>query len=83
MPVSFLSEAECLCFNSFPAEFSTDDLIAFFTLSESNLKQIPKTTTVSNRLGFASRILLLRFLGFHLADLATVPAFVITFIGFT
>ncbi len=73
MPVSFLSDAERERFNSFPADLSTDDLIAFFTLSEGDLQQIPKTTTAANRLGFALRLLLLRFLGFHLPDLSGIP----------
>lgn len=81
MPVSFLSEAERRRFNSFPADLSTDDLIAFFTLSEHDLRQIPKTTGASNRLGFALRILLLRFLGFHLTNLRGVPAEVIDYVA--
>ncbi len=79
MPVSFLSEAERRRFNSFPADLSSDDLIAFFTLSDNDLRQIPKTTAASNRLGFAVRILLLRFLGFHMTDLTNVPAEVIDY----
>jgi hypothetical protein len=51
MPVSFLSEAERLSFNSFPNALPTDDLIAYFTLSENDLRQIPRTTTLTNRLG--------------------------------
>ncbi len=81
MPVSFLTEAERRRFNSFPADLATDDLIAFFTLSEQDLRQIPKTTTASNRFGFALRILLLRFLGFHITDLTSVPAQVIDYVA--
>lgn len=81
MPVSFLSEAERLHFNSFPSDLSTSDLIIWFTLSDIDLLQIPKTTTPANRLGFALRILLLRFLGFHLTDLTSVPATVVDFVA--
>lgn len=81
MPVSFLSDAERQRFNSFPADMSPADLIAFFTLSENDLRQVPKTTTPPNRLGFALRIPLLRFLGFHLPDLTTVPEVVIEYVG--
>lgn len=81
MPVSFLSEAERERFNSVPADLSTPDLIAFFTLSEADLRQIPKTTTPPNRLGFALRILLLRFLGFHPANLTLIPKSVIKYVG--
>ena len=81
MPVSFLSEAERRRFNSFPADLSPPDIIAFFTLSETDLRQVPKTTTPPNRLGFALRILLLRLLGFHLPDLTAVPVVVIEYVG--
>ena len=81
MPVSFLSDAERQRFNSFPSDMSPADLIAFFTLSENDLRQVPKTTTPPNRLGFALRIPLLRFLGFHLPDLTTVPEVVIEYVG--
>lgn len=69
MPVSFLSEAERERFNLFPADLSTEDLIAYFTLSENDLLQIPKTASATNRLGFTLRLLLLRLLGFQLPDL--------------
>jgi len=74
MPVSFLSETERRRFNSFPADLSSDDLIAYFTLSESDLTQLPKTASAADRFGFALRLLLLRFLGFHLPDLSGIPA---------
>ena len=81
MPVSFLSEAERLRFNSFPSDLSPNDLIVWFTLSDNDLLQIPKTTTSTNRLRFALRILLLRFLGFHLTDLTLIPATVVDFVA--
>lgn len=81
MPVSFLSATERGRFNSFPTDLSPPDLIAFFTLSATDLRQVPKTTTPPNRLGFALRILLLRFLGFHLPDLTAVPEVVIEYVG--
>lgn len=81
MPVSFLSEAERLRFNTFPFDLDNDDLIAFFTLSESDLRQIPVQSTPSNQLGFALQLLLLRFLGFHLLDLKSLPEKVITFVA--
>ena len=81
MPVSFLSETERLRFNSFPADLSTGDLIAFFTLGESDLLQIPATASATNRLGFALQLLLLRFLGFHLPELKTLPATVVNYVA--
>ena len=81
MPVSFLSEAERERFNSFPADLPTADLIAYFTLSEFNRRQIPKTASAANRLGFALRLLLLRFLGFQLPDLSNLPSAVVSYVA--
>jgi hypothetical protein len=56
-------KAERERFNSFPADLSNYDLIAFFTLSEDTWRQVPQTTTDPNRPDFARRILRRRFLG--------------------
>ncbi|NJM53067.1 MAG: DUF4158 domain-containing protein [Blastocatellia bacterium] len=76
-----MSEAERICFNSFPKELSTDDLIAHFTLNDSDERQIPHHASESNRLGFALQLLLLRFLGFHLTDLQSLPKTVVDFVA--
>lgn len=81
MPVSFLNEAERIRFNSFPPDLSNEDLIAHFTLGENDLRQIPATTSAANRLGFALHFLVLRFLGFYLPDLTTIPGAVIDFVA--
>ena len=77
MPVSFLSEAERLRFNSLPADLSKDDLIAHFTLSNTDLLQVPKTASAANRLGVALQLVLLRFLGFHLSEMESLPETVV------
>lgn len=81
MPVNFLSEAERLRFTSFPDDLSADDLIGFFTLSQTDAQQIPAHASAVNRLGFAIQLLLLRFLGFHLPKLTSVPEIVIEFVA--
>lgn len=81
MPVSFLSEAERLRLNSFPADLSNDDLIAYFTLSDTDLLQIPKTASAANRLGVALQLVLLRFLGFHLVELKSLPETVVNYVA--
>jgi len=81
MPVSFLSEAERIRYNFIPANLSNDDLIAYFTLSETDLAQIPTTASASNRLGFALQMVLLRFLGFHLNELESLPDMVINYVA--
>lgn len=50
-------------------------------MSENDLQQIPKTASASNRLGFALRLLLLRFLGFHLPNLSSLPETVVNFVA--
>ncbi len=80
MPVSFLSEVERVRFNCFPADLSKDDLIAYFTFSDTDLLQIPTTASAANRLGFALQLVLLRFLGFHLTELKSLPEMVIDFV---
>lgn len=81
MPVSFLSESERLRFNSFPKDLSIDDLIAHFTLTNSDGQQIPQNASVTNRLGFALQLVLLRFLGFHLTNLCSLPKTVLDFVA--
>jgi TnpA family transposase len=81
MPVNLLSDAERLKFNSLPAEISKDDLISFFTLSAKDFAQIPQNAGLFNQLGFALHLLLLRFLGFHLADLESLPPSVVNYVA--
>ena len=79
MPVNFLSEAERLRFNSLPSDLSDEDLIGFFTLSQTDLRQVPANASAANRLGFALQLVLLRFLGFHLPEFSSVSITVIDF----
>lgn len=81
MPVNFLNEAEHLRLNSFPANLSANDLIAHFTLDETDLMAIPVKTSATNRLGFALQLLLLRFLGFHLPDVLSVPNEIVGYVA--
>lgn len=81
MPVSYLSEAERLRYNIFPANLSNDALIVFFTLSDADLAQIPTTASAANRLGFALQLVLLRFLGFHLSELKSLPESVVNYVA--
>jgi hypothetical protein len=57
MPVGFLSDAEREKLNRFPTEIVPADLIKHFTLTPSDLAQIPQTSAAQNRLGFALLIL--------------------------
>jgi TnpA family transposase len=73
MPGQFLSSAERERLERFPAEVSPADLIAFFTLSPSDLAQVPVRAAPYNRLGFALQLCALRYLGFSPDDLTTAP----------
>jgi TnpA family transposase len=64
VPISFLNTAERARLNTFPAEIPPDDIITYFTLSPSDLGQIPRTSATHNRLGFALQLGALRYLGF-------------------
>src|SRR5689334_14179662 len=73
MPGQFLSSAEREGLERFPSEVSPADLIAFFTLSASDLAQVPVKAAPYNRLGFALQLCALRYLGFSPDDLTTAP----------
>jgi len=64
MPGQFFSNAERERLQRFPREVAPGDLIAFFTLSESDLAQVPVTAAPHNQLGFALQLCALRYLGF-------------------
>lgn len=81
MPIGFLSDAERERLDSFPAQVVPGDLDTYFTLSRSDRRQIPQTTSAANRLGFALQLGALRFLGFCPDDLSTVPEAVVAYVA--
>jgi Domain of unknown function (DUF4158) len=64
VPIGFLSDAERERLDGFPAQIVPGDLDTYFILSRADRRQIPRTTSASNRLGFALQLGMLRFLGF-------------------
>ena len=82
MPVQFLSDAQRESLSRFPGEIPPDDVVTFFTLSESDKDQIPKTSSNYNRLGFALGLCALRYLGFCPDDLTTAPTEVIEYLAY-
>ena len=64
MPVQFLSEADHALLNRLPNELSHDDLNAYFYLSDRDLGEVQKQVSDASRLGFATQLCALRFLGF-------------------
>jgi TnpA family transposase len=81
VPTGFLSDAERERLDSFPAQVVPDDIETYFTLSRADRRQIPRTASPANRLGFALQLGALRFLGFCPDDLTTVPEAVVTFVA--
>ncbi len=81
MPAPVLTDAERERFLRFPAQIPRADLNAFFTLSASDRKQVPRTATASNRVGFALQWCALRYLGFCPEDLSTVPAAALQYVA--
>ena len=81
VPIGFLSDAERERLDSFPAQVVPGDIETYFTLSRADRRQIPRTTSPANRLGFALQLGTLRFLGFCPDDLSTVPEAVVAFVA--
>jgi len=81
VPIGFLTDAERERLDGFPARVVPGDLDAYFTLSRADRRQVPRTTSAANRLGFALQLGTLRFLGFCPDDLNTAPEAVVAFVA--
>jgi hypothetical protein len=64
VPVGFLGDAECERLDNFPAQVLPGDIEAYFSLSRADRRQVPRTASPANRLGFALQLGTLRFLDF-------------------
>jgi len=73
MPIDLLTDSERARLGRFPAQIGEQDLIDYFTLSASDRRQVPKTSTAANRLGFALQLGAFRHLGFCPHDLTAAP----------
>jgi hypothetical protein len=81
VPTGFLSDAERERLDGFPAQVVAGDVETHFTLSRADRRQIPRTASTANRLGFALQLGTLRFLGFCPDDLSTAPEAVVAFVA--
>jgi hypothetical protein len=81
VPIGFLSDAERERLDSFPAQVVPGDIETYFTLSRADRRQVPRTGSPANRLGFALQLGTLRFLGFCPDDLGTAPEAVVVFVA--
>ncbi len=77
MPGSFLNDTERERLRGFPAEIPSEDLIAYFTLSERDRLLVQGQRGAHNRLGFALQACALRYLGFVPTKLHSTPPAVI------
>jgi hypothetical protein len=77
VPTGFLSDAERARLDGFPAQIVPADIETHFTLSRADRRQIPRTASPANRLGFALQLGALRFLGFCPDDLSSAPETVV------
>ena len=58
-----------------------EDLVTFFTLSERDLRSIPRAREPHNRLGYALQLCTLRFMGFVPDDLRSAPPDAVAFVA--
>jgi hypothetical protein len=82
MPVQLFTEAERARRNRFPDVIAYEDLITFFTLSERDLRSIPRSRDPHNRLGYALQLCTLRFMGFVPDDLSSAPPDAVAFVAY-
>jgi len=81
MPIQFFTDAERQRLNNFPSDIQYQDVVKFFTLSESDKAQIPIHSAVPNRLGFTLQLCTLRFIGFIPNDFNNAPSVVINYLS--
>jgi hypothetical protein len=81
VPTGLHSDAERARLDSFQAQVVPTDIETHFTLSRADRRQIPRTASPANRLGFALQLGALRFLGFCPDDLSTAPEAVVAFVA--
>jgi TnpA family transposase len=81
VPVQFLSEAERARLSRFPADIPPDDLVMYFTLSDSDLARVHTHRGNANRLGFALQLGGLRYLGYCPDVLTSAPPALVAYVA--
>jgi TnpA family transposase len=81
MPVQFLTDEERERLSQFPEQIEEEDIIAFFTLSTPDMKEIHKQRGEQNKLGYAIQLCALRFMGFSPDSATDSPPDVIKYVA--
>ncbi|MGD9324164.1 MAG: Tn3 family transposase, partial [Desulfobacterales bacterium] len=81
MPVQFLTDEERERLSQFPEYIEEEDIIAFFTLSASDMREIHKQRGERNKLGYAIQLCALRYMGFSPDSVAGAPLDVIEYVA--
>lgn len=81
MATRLFNESERRRLERFPEEVITEDLIACFTLTTSDLERVRDHRGEANRLGFALQLGTMRYLGFVPDELWELPAAVVAFLA--
>lgn len=81
MPVQFLTDEERERLSRFPEQIEEEDLIAFFTLSPADIKEIQKQRGEQNKLGYAIQLCALRYMGFSPDEVTDSPPDIIKYMA--
>lgn len=81
MPAHFLSAAERARLNHFPTDLLNDEIVTYFTLTDSDLAFVRQHRGAPNQLGVALQLGTLRLLGFCPDSLTDAPHAVVTYLA--
>ena len=81
MPVRWLTESEQRRLTRFPDRIAENEIVTFFTLTESDRRRLAKLRGSGNRLGFALQLGTLRQIGFVPENLTEAPVSVVEFLA--
>ena len=73
MQVQFITDEVRERLNQFPEHIEEEDIIAFFTLLASDMKEIHKQRGERNKLGYAIQLCALRYMGFSPDSVVDAP----------
>lgn len=81
MKKQFLTDSQKDSLNKFPKNIIYEDMIKYFTLLDTELELLPKTSSNYNRLGYAIQLCALKYLGFFPISLDSLPSLVLNYVS--